>query len=477
MGEMGFSDPPNVLADRYAGSALRELWSPHRRVIAERELWVAVLEAQAESGVPVAEGTAQAYRAVTEQVDLDSIRRRERLTRHDVAARIAEFNHLAGRQAVHRGLTSRDITENTEQMLIRRSLQVIRDKTVALLARLGARAAEHRLLTMAGRTHNAAAQPVTFGKRLAAAAQETLFAHRRLESLLADYPLRGLKGATGAQQDLLDLVAGDAGKVGEMELKIARMLGFSRVMTAVGQVYPRSLDLETVSVLNLIASGPSSLAVTLRLMAGQGLVAEGRQDGQVGSSAMPHKTNMRTCERINGLALVLQGHLTMAGGLAGGQWNEGDVSDSVVRRVIFPDAFFACDGLLEGALHVLDGLQTFPALIGAELEAEWPFLTTTRVLTAAVRAGMGREDAHRKISDHAAQAASARRRGEDRDWWETLGNDPDFPLTAGQIREAARSAGTGAGRAAEQVDDIVAQISRLARESPEAAAYQPEPLL
>lgn len=468
---MIFSAPPNVLADRYAGSALRELWSSHRRVIAERELWVAVLEAQAELGVPTTEGSAEAYRAALEQVDLDSIRNRERLTRHDLAARIAEFNHLAGRQDIHRGLTSRDITENTEQMLIRRSLLVIRDKTVAALARLAARAAEHRDLAVAGRTHNVAAQPVTFGKRLAAAAQETLFAHQRLESLLADFPLRGLKGATGAQQDLLDLFAGDAGKVEEMEQKIARMLGFSQVMTALGQVYPRSLDLETVSVLNLIASGPSSLAVTLRLMAGGGLVAEGGQDGQVGSSAMPHKTNMRTCERINGLALVLRGHLTMAGGLAGGQWNEGDVSDSVVRRVVFPDAFFACDGLLEGALHVLDGLRTFPALIQAELEAEWPFLTTTRVLTAAVRAGMGREDAHRMISARAA----AGRRGEDRDWWETLGNDPDFPLTADQIREAARGAGTG--RAAEQVDDIVAQISEITEKFPEAASYRPEPIL
>jgi len=472
---MTVSAPPNVLADRYAGSALRELWSPRRRVVAERELWVAALEAQTELGVPAAEGAAQAYRAVMEQVDLDSIRNRERQTRHDLAARIAEFNDLAGRQAIHRGLTSRDITENTEQTLIRRSLLVIRDKTIALLARMGARAAEYRDLAVAGRTHNVAAQPVTFGKRLASAAQETLFAHRRLEGLLADYPLRGLKGATGAQQDLLDLFAGDVGKVEEMERKIARTLGFSQVMTAVGQIYPRSLDLETVSVLNLIASGPSSLAVTLRLMAGQGLAAEGGRDGQVGSSAMPHKTNMRTCERINGLALVLQGHLTMAGGLAGGQWNEGDVSDSVVRRVIFPDAFFACDGLLEGALHVLDGLQTFPALIRAELEAEWPFLTTTRVLTEAVRAGMGREDAHRKISDHAARAAAARRRGEECDWWEDLGNDPGFPLTAGQIREAARSAGTG--RAAGQVDDIVAQISAITAESPEAAAYRPEPLL
>ena len=472
---MTVSAPPNVLADRYAGSALRELWSPRRRVVAERELWVAALEAQTELGVPATGGTAQAYRAVMEQVDLDSIRNRERQTRHDLAARIAEFNELAGRQAIHRGLTSRDITENTEQTLIRRSLLVIRDKTIALLARMGARAAEHRDLAVAGRTHNVAAQPITFGKRLAAAAQETLFAHRRLENLLADYPLRGLKGATGAQQDLLDLFAGNAGKVEEMERKIARMLGFSHVMTAVGQIYPRSLDLETVSVLNLIASGPSSLAVALRLMAGQGLVAEGGRDGQVGSSAMPHKTNMRTCERINGLALVLQGHLTMAGGLAGGQWNEGDVSDSVVRRVIFPDAFFACDGLLEGALHVLDGLQTFPALIRAELEAEWPFLTTTRVLTEAVRAGMGREDAHRKISDHAARAAAARRRGEECDWWGDLGDDPGFPLTADQIREAARGAGTG--RAAGQADDIVAQISEITAGSPEAAAYRPEPLL
>lgn len=467
--------PPNVLAARYASSVLRELWSPHRRITAERELWTAVLEAQAGLGVPVPEGATEAYRAACDRVDLDSIRARERITRHDLAARLEEFNALAGYQAVHRGLTSRDVTENTEQMLIHRSLGVLRDKTTAVLARLAAGAAEHRDRPLAGRTHNVPAQPVTFGKRLASVAEETLLAHRRLESLLADYPLRGLKGAVGTGQDLLDLLGGDPVKVDALERRIARALGFSQTMTAVGQVYPRSLDLETISVLNLTAAGPSSLAATLRLMAGHGLVAEGAQEGQVGSSAMPHKTNMRTCERINGLGVVLKGHLTMAGGLAGGQWNEGDVSDSVVRRVIFPDAFFACDGLLEATLHVLDGLQVFPDALAAEMEAEEPFLTASGALTAAAAAGMGRQDAHRIISSYTARALAARRSGETYDWREELGNDPDFPLTPRRIREAARR--TGTGRAAEQVDAVVAQVGEVIRRSPEAAAYRPEPML
>lgn len=467
--------PPNVLGARYASSALREAWSPHRRITAERELWTAVLEAQAGLGVPVPEGAAEAYRAVQDRVDYDSIRARERITRHDLAARLAEFNALAGHQAVHRGLTSRDVTENVEQMLIRRSLAVIRDKTAAVLARLAARATEHRDRALAGRTHNVPAQPTTFGKRLAAAAEETLAAHRRLENLLADYPLRGLKGATGTGRDLLDLLGGDPGKVDSLERGIARSLGFSRTMTAVGQVYPRSLDLETISALNLAAAGPSSLAVTLRLMAGRGLVAEETQKGQVGSSAMPHKANMRTCERINGLGLVLKGHLTMAAGLAGGQWNEGDVSDSVVRRVIFPDAFFACDGLLEATLHVLDGLRVFPGAMEAELEAEEAFLTSTGVLTAAVAEGMGREDAHRIISSYTARALAARRAGETYDWREALGDDPGFPLTADRIREAARR--TGTGRAADQVDAVVAQVGEVVRRAPAAAAYRPEPML
>jgi len=187
-----------------------------------------------------------------------------------------------------------------------------------------------------------------------------------------------------------DSTSGTA-KLAELERRVAAHLGFEHVLTSVGQVYPRSLDYDVLTALVQLAAGPSSLATTIRLMAGQELVTEGFQPGQVGSSAMPHKMNTRSCERVNGLAVVLRGYASMVGELAGNQWNEGDVSCSVVRRVALPDAFFALDGLLETFLTVLDEFGAYPAVIARELDRYLPFLATTSVLMAAVRAGVGRE--------------------------------------------------------------------------------------
>ena len=238
---------------------------------------------------------------------------------------------------------------------------------------------------MAGRSHNVAAQATTLGKRFATVAEEMLIALDRVEELLARYPLRGIKGPVGTAQDMLDLLGGDADKLAELEQRIAGHLGFERVLTSVGQVYPRSLDFDVLTALVQLAAAPSNLATTIRLMAGHELVTEGFQPGQVGSSAMPHKMNTRSCERVNGLAVVIRGYASMAGELAGDQWNEGDVSCSVVRRVALPDAFFAIDGLFETFLTVLDEFGAFPAVIQRELDRYLPFLATTKVLMGAVR--------------------------------------------------------------------------------------------
>ena len=321
------------------------VWSPEAKVVSERELWLAVADAQRELGVEIPKSALDDYRAVLHQVDLDSIAERERLTRHDVKARIDEFCAIAGHEHIHKGMTSRDLTENVEQLQVLRSLDLVMLKTVAVLARLVALATEHTATVMTGSTHNVPAQVTTLGKRFANAAEELLAAYARLVTLRANYPLRGIKGPVGTQQDMLDLFEGDAAKVAGLEQRIADHLGFEVVADSVGQVYPRSLDFEFVSALVQVASGPSSLATTLRLMAGHELATEGFKQGQVGSSAMPHKMNSRSCERIAGFQQILRGHLTMVGGLAGDQWNEGDVSCSVVRRVALPDACYAIDGV------------------------------------------------------------------------------------------------------------------------------------
>ncbi|MGN6781128.1 MAG: adenylosuccinate lyase, partial [Marmoricola sp.] len=394
---------PNVLATRYAGADLAAIWSPEHKVVLERRLWIAVLKAQRDLGIAVPDGVIEDYERVVEQVDLESIAGRERLTRHDVKARIEEFCALAGHEHIHKGMTSRDLTENVEQLQVLSSLRLVRSRVIATLARLGRLAAEHDTVVMAGRSHNVAAQATTLGKRFATVADEMLVALGRLDDFLARYPLRGIKGPMGTAQDMLDLLDGDAAKLASLERRVADHLGFGHVLTSVGQVYPRSLDFDLVATLVQVVAGPSNLATTIRLMAGHELVTEGFKEGQVGSSAMPHKMNTRSCERVNGLAVVLRGHLSMVSELAGDQWNEGDVSCSVVRRVALPDAFFATDGLFQTFLTVLDEFGAFPAVVQRELDRYLPFLTTTKVLMAAVRNGVGREEAHEAIKEHAVQ--------------------------------------------------------------------------
>ena len=473
----------NVLANRYASAAMRDVWSAESKIISERRLWLAVLSAQNDLGVELGGDdpalVIKAYQGAVEQVDLASIAEREKITRHDVKARIEEFNSLAGFQHVHKGMTSRDLTENVEQLQIVSSLKIIRGRTVATLVQLAQLATQYADQPMAGRTHNVAAQITTLGKRFATTANELLVAYQRVEELLDRYPLRGIKGPVGTSQDMLDLLDGDPDRLATLERRVADHLGFTHILVSTGQVYPRSLDFDMISALAQVAAAPSNLATSIRLMAGHELVTEGFQPGQVGSSAMPHKMNTRSCERVNGLAVIIRGYVSMIGELAGDQWNEGDVSCSVVRRVALPDAFFALDGLFETFLSVLRDFGAFPAVINAELQRYLPFLATTKVLIAAVRHGVGRETAHEVISEHAiAVALEMRETGlSDNDLLDRLAADPRLGVSRAELDAALAAPIELTGTAGHQVATLVEQIQQIAVAHPFAAAYQPGAVL
>ncbi|NUS43045.1 MAG: adenylosuccinate lyase, partial [Mycobacteriaceae bacterium] len=460
------------------------LWSPEHKIVVERRLWLEVLRAQLDIvsgsalGIEAPDQVVADYERVVERVDLASISERERVTRHDVKARIEEFNALAGHEHVHKGMTSRDLTENVEQLQIRLSLEHLYGRGVATAARLAERAVEYSPLVMAGRSHNVAAQATTLGKRFASAADELLVALARLRDLIDRYPLRGIKGPMGTAQDMLDLLGGNPAKLAQLESHVASHLGFATAFTSVGQVYPRSLDHDVLSALVQFGAAPSSLAHTIRLMAGHELVTEGFQPGQVGSSAMPHKMNTRSCERVNGLQVVLRGYASMAAELAGAQWNEGDVFCSVVRRVALPDAFFALDGMVETFLTVLAEFGAFPAVIARELDRYLPFLATTRILMAAVRAGVGRETAHEVIKEHAVAVALAMRElGREPDLLDRLAADPRLPLDRAALDAALDDKSAFVGAAPAQTAAVVAQVQKLADANPEAARYTPAPIL
>jgi adenylosuccinate lyase len=461
---------PNVLAERYATPSMTAIWSPEGKILLERELWIAVMKAQRALGLEIPAEAIADYERVKGEINVGRIMERERVTRHDVKARIDEFCELAGHEQIHKGMTSRDLTENVEQLQVYRSLQVILEKAVAVLAALSGRAVETRDLILTARTHNVAAQTTTFGKRLAMFGEELLGGLTVLEHLLATYPVRGIKGATGTQLDQLNLFEGDAEKVARLEEEMAKHLGLPASFRAVGQVYPRSLDFRVVSALCDAASGPSSLAKTLRLMAGHELASEGFAPGQTGSSAMPHKMNSRSCERINGLHAILKGHVTMAAGLAGDQWNEGDVSCSVVRRVVLPDSFFAMDGLLETTLVILGQMEVYPAVVGRETARYLPFLLTTTILMEAVRNGVGRETAHEAIKEHAVAAARDLRGGgvTENDLLDRVAGDGRLGLTRERLQELFEAGAARTGAAAEQVDAVAEAAEAWLRKVPAA---------
>ena len=446
---------PNVLANRYATKEMVAIFDPVNKIIAERKFWITILRLQKAGGLSITDSEIASYEKVVEKVDLASIEKRERANRHDVKARIEEFNSLAGLEKIHIGLTSRDLTENIELIAIKDGLNLVRRRTLETLFLLEKSITKYEKTYMVGRSHNVAAQVTTLGKRFATCAQELLFSLASLEELIARLPLRGLKGPVGTGQDQIALL-GSIKDLNKLEEKLAKEYGFENTLSSVGQIYPRSIDFEVVSKLLQIASAPSSMATTIRLMSGFGLVSEGFKSGQVGSSAMPHKMNARSSERINGMMVLLRGYATMAADLAGDQWNEGDVSCSVVRRVVIPDAFYTIDGLLHTFMTVLTEFGIYEENINKELAEQLPFLATSQILTELVKKGMGREIAHELIKKHATTTTAS-------NFFNALASEKDFPLSINELNNLIIDPADFSGSALAQSQEVADEIRKITK--------------
>jgi len=408
---------PNVLATRYATKEMVAIFDPVNKIINERKFWITILKLQQKAGLPITDSDIKAYEKVVEKVDLSSIDKREII----------------------------------ELIQIKAALELIEYRTLQTLFLLNEKIAKYEKTYMVGRSHNVAAQVTTLGKRFATCAEELLFAHTALNELIARLPLRGIKGPVGTSQDALDAMGED---FAQLEKSIAEEFGFKNTWISVGQIYPRSVDFEVVSKLLQIASAPSSMATTIRLMAGSGLVSEGFKAGQVGSSAMPHKMNSRSSERINGMMVLLRGYNTMAADLAGDQWNEGDVSCSVVRRVVIPDSFYVLDGLLHTFMTILNEFGAFEEKIKTELDEQLPLLSTTKILMECVKAGMGREVAHQLIKKHSTSTTAG-------DFFEALAKEKEFPLSLDQLKNLTADPSLFAGKASEQSESVRQRINKV----------------
>ena len=311
-------------------------------------------------------------------------------------------------------------------------------------------------------------------------AEELLIHMTGFESFLNAYPLRGIKGPVGTQFDMLTLL-GSPEKVHMLEEMVAQSLGFERILDSTGQVYPRSLDFALLSQLAFMGSACENFAKGMRLMSGYELVTEGFKEGQVGSSAMPHKMNTRSAERICGFSTLIKMYTEGASRLAGDQWEEGDVSCSVVRRVVMPDALYASDGLCETTLTVLSNMGAYPVIIEKEVDRYLPFLASSEILMTAVKAGIGRETAHEAIKHHAvAEAMAMRQQGVAPQLSGKLANDPVFKsagITEDQINGILKDKKHFVGNAAAQIEQVATKASPLFKRYAEEARYEPGDIL
>jgi len=474
---------PDILSERYATPEMNEIFSEKGKIIAERELWIAVMKAQKELGMNIPSEDIEKFEAARDDVNLDLIKEIERKTKHDVKAKIEAFVRTAGAgQHLHKGLTSRDLTDNVEQMQYRNASRLVFGRNISVLRHMIDNSVKYSEQEITARTHHQAAQPTLLGRRFSMWAEELMFHLGRFEEFIAAYPLRGIKGPVGTQFDMLTLL-GSPEKVERLEKIIAEKLEFKKVLNSPGQVYPRSLDYALANHLSQLSSAPENFAKTMRLMAGYGLVNEGFGEGQTGSSAMPYKMNTRSCERICGFSEILKMYADGASRISGDQWEEGDVSCSAPRRVIGPDSFFAADGLCETALTVLNNMGTYEGEIIKEVEKYLPFMATTEILQKAVKAGAGREDAHKAIKKYAiAEAEKMRREGSSTNNLSYLiANDPVFKnagIAENDIKQILADKEHFIGNAKMQINQVVKEAKdNLLSKYSESAQYEPRAIL
>jgi adenylosuccinate lyase len=461
---------------------MNRIFSEEGKVELERELWISVLRAQKSLGLDIPDGVIERYEGAKDAIDLELIKEIELETKHDVKAKIEAFNRVAGgMEYIHRGMTSRDLTDNVEQLQIRRAMNLVLGKYISVLSHLLERAEDYKHIEITGRTHHQAAQLTLLGRRFAMWAEELLLHIRDFEAFLDSYPLRGIKGPVGTQFDMVNLL-GSREKAIKLEEIIARELGFSETLDSPAQVYPRSLDLKVISHLTALSSACENFAKTMRLMAGYELVTEGFKEGQVGSSVMPHKMNTRSSERICAFGELLKMYSDGASRLSGDQWEEGDVSCSAVRRVIIPDSFYATDGLLETTLTVLNQMGAYPTVIEKEVDRYLPFLATTEILNITYRHNIGREEAYRVIKEHAiAEALRMREEGTTENRLiERLAEEPLFKeagITREELEEVLTDKQHFVGNALKQIEEVKGKAQPLLEKYEEEEGYEPKEIL
>ena len=460
----------NPLATRYASAEMARLWGDKNRYRLWRQTWLALAEAESELGLPITSAQLNAMRANLEPIDFAKAAAYEKQMRHDVFAHLHTFGDACpvARPILHLGATSAFVTDNTDLILMRDSLDLIAARLAGVIEALAAKATETKEIVCLGLTHLQPAQPTTIGKRICLWIHDLLI---DLEEVLHRRTLlraRGAKGTTGTQASFLELFDGDHARVRALDEVVSRKLGFNASYDVTGQTYTRKIDSQIVAGLAGIAESTHKAGNDLRLAAASGELEEPFEQDQVGSSAMPYKRNPMRAERMCGLGRFVMGLAVTAGQTAATQWFERTLDDSAPRRLVLPQAFLATDAQLVLYANIARGLVVIPGTIRRNLENYLPFLAAERILMAGTKAGGDRQVLHEAFRVHSHATTAAIREGRPNDLAARLAADPLF--VAVDLEAAMESQGL-AGRASAQVEEFLAGPVREAlRRNPARAA-------
>jgi adenylosuccinate lyase len=454
----------NPLTSRYASREMATLWGDQRKFSTWRRLWVTLAEAEAELGLPVSKEQIAELRAHVDDINFDAAERYERKLRHDVMAHVHAYGDQCptARPIIHLGATSCYVTDNTDLILIRESLELVAKRLAAVILTHADFAKQYQDLPTLSFTHLQPAQPTTVGRRASLWAYDLALDLVEVEHRIASLKARSVKGTTGTQASFMELFDGDHEKVRKLEKRVAEKMGFDATYAITGQTYSRKIDAQVLDVLSGIAASSHKAATDLRILANRKEIEEPFEKDQIGSSAMAYKRNPMRAERICSLARYALSLSSNSSQTHATQWMERTLDDSANRRIVIPQAFLAIDAILILYQNTARGLVVYPQVIAKHLREELPFMATENILMAAVAAGGDRQELHERIRQHSqAAAAVVKEQGGENDLISRLKNDKAF---AGADIDAAIEPAKLTGRSAQQVDefleDVVAPIRK-----------------
>lgn len=452
----------NPLTGRYASERMQYLFSPEHKFRSWRRLWIALAEAEKELGLPITEEQIAELRAHRDDINYEDAERREREVRHDVMSHVYAYGLQcpAARGILHLGATSCYVGDNTDLIIMREALTLLREKLLNVMKLLADFSERYRGLATLAFTHLQPAQPTTVGKRASLWLQDFLQDFRDLDYVLSGIRLLGSKGTTGTQASFLELFGGSQESCRALDQKIAEKMGFSSCYPVSGQTYSRKLDFRVLSVLSSIGQSAHKMTNDIRLLQQLKELEEPFEKQQIGSSAMAYKRNPMRSERIASLSDFLMSNLMNPMLVASTQCFERTLDDSANRRLSLPEGFLAADAVLELLMNVVDGIIVYPKVIEKHILSELPFLATENILMDAVKAGGDRQELHEKIRLLSMQAGRAvKEEGRENDLLERIAADPAFRLSLSELKKSLRPE-RYIGRAPEQVEEFLRDFVR-----------------